>query len=168
MNRLTLIDWLGKLEPIANNSSEDARENAYAVVAQLKSLLKEPSQYQVPVICPYCNFNGQNNCANVAEEIRQNGGTPGDGRCSNYQVYGKRAHFDKSVAMRGLIREIFLKNGFTIREGQTDLKEYVYEAAFALLAATQTPPANPEPFPLAVDSQEHDLDSLISRAKVNK
>jgi len=125
--------------------------------------------------CPYCNFNGQNNCANAAEEIRQHGGTPGDGRCSNYQVYGKRAHFDKSVAMRGLIREIFLKNGFTIKEGQTDLKEYVYEAAFALLAATQIPPTSlltatqipptsPDPFPLAIDSQEHSLDSLISRA----
>ena len=89
--------------------------------------------------CPYCNFNGQNNCANVAEEIRLNGGTPGDGHCSNYKVYGKRAHFDKSVAMRGLIRQIFLKNGFTIKEGQTDLKEYVYDAAFELLSSMKSP-----------------------------
>lgn len=34
------------------------------------------------------------------------------------------------------IRQIFLANGFTIKEGQTDLKPYVYQAAYALLWAT--------------------------------
>lgn len=34
------------------------------------------------------------------------------------------------------IRAIFMANGFTIKEGQTDLKEYVYVAAEALLAAS--------------------------------
>jgi hypothetical protein len=34
---------------------------------------------------------------------------------------------------RGIIRETFLANGFTIKEGCTDLKPYVYDAAFALL-----------------------------------
>jgi hypothetical protein len=33
------------------------------------------------------------------------------------------------------IRAIFLKNGFTVKEGQTDLKDYVYAAADDLLAA---------------------------------
>jgi hypothetical protein len=37
------------------------------------------------------------------------------------------------------IREIFLANGFTIKEGQTDLKPYVYAAARALLAAADRP-----------------------------
>lgn len=37
---------------------------------------------------------------------------------------------DKSV-----IREVFLKHGFSIKEGQTDLKAYVYEAAEALIEA---------------------------------
>ncbi len=32
------------------------------------------------------------------------------------------------------IRDIFLAHGFTIKEGQTDLKDYVYSAARALLA----------------------------------
>lgn len=32
------------------------------------------------------------------------------------------------------IREIFLANGFTIKEGLTDLKPYVYAAARALIA----------------------------------
>ncbi len=32
------------------------------------------------------------------------------------------------------IREVFLANGFTIKDGQTDLKPYVYAAARALLA----------------------------------
>ena len=30
------------------------------------------------------------------------------------------------------VRKIFLRNGFTIKEGQTDLKDYVYEAAIDL------------------------------------
>lgn len=34
---------------------------------------------------------------------------------------------------RTKIQEIFMKHGFTIKEGQTDLKDYVYEAAEALL-----------------------------------
>ena len=32
------------------------------------------------------------------------------------------------------IRDVFLANGFTIKDGQTDLKPYVYAAARALLA----------------------------------
>ena len=35
------------------------------------------------------------------------------------------------------IRAVFLANGFTIKEGQTDLKPYVFAAARALLAAAQ-------------------------------
>lgn len=33
------------------------------------------------------------------------------------------------------IKEVFLANGFTVKEGQTDLKPYVYAAAKALLRA---------------------------------
>jgi hypothetical protein len=33
------------------------------------------------------------------------------------------------------IKQIFLHHGFTIKEGQSDLKQYVYNAAYALLAA---------------------------------
>ena len=33
-----------------------------------------------------------------------------------------------------IIRAVFLKHGFTIKEGQADLKPYVYEAARALIA----------------------------------
>ena len=35
------------------------------------------------------------------------------------------------------IRAVFLANGFTVKEGQTDLKPYVFEAARALLALQQ-------------------------------
>jgi len=35
------------------------------------------------------------------------------------------------------IREVFLSHGFTIKEGQTDLKPYVYDAAYALIALVQ-------------------------------
>lgn len=48
---------------------------------------------------------------------------------------------------KDLIRTTFLAHGFTVKEGQTDLKPYVYEAAYALLnaaapaaVAQQTPP----------------------------
>jgi hypothetical protein len=34
------------------------------------------------------------------------------------------------------IKAVFLANGFTIKEGLTDLKPYVYQAARALLAAS--------------------------------
>src|SRR5690606_12974424 len=34
---------------------------------------------------------------------------------------------------RGIIKEIFMEHGFTIKDGQTDLKPYVYDAALALL-----------------------------------
>jgi len=38
------------------------------------------------------------------------------------------------------IRDIFMAHGFTIKEGQTDLKPYVYDAARALLASKQAVP----------------------------
>lgn len=37
-----------------------------------------------------------------------------------------------SPPSRDAIRQVFLARGFTIKEGQTDLKPYVYEAAEAL------------------------------------
>lgn len=45
---------------------------------------------------------------------------------------------------REQIRDVFLANGFTVKEGQTDLKPYVYAAAEALLALAAAPtPAAP-------------------------
>ena len=40
---------------------------------------------------------------------------------------------------RDRIREIFMAHGFTVKEGQTDLKQYVYDAAEALLRASRAP-----------------------------
>ncbi|AHC93977.1 Lar-like restriction alleviation protein [Achromobacter phage JWAlpha] len=40
------------------------------------------------------------------------------------------------------IREVFLAHGFTVKEGQTDLKPYVYVAARALLAQYAAPQAS--------------------------
>ena len=39
----------------------------------------------------------------------------------------------QQVVSKDRIREIFIEAGFTVKEGQTDLKPYVYEAAYALL-----------------------------------
>jgi len=43
------------------------------------------------------------------------------------------------VLDRARIREIFMAHGFTVKEGQTDLKQYVYDAAGALLRAARAP-----------------------------
>lgn len=43
------------------------------------------------------------------------------------------------------IRAIFMKHGFTIKEGQTDLKQYVYDAAEELLALSVPPVAQDAP-----------------------
>lgn len=40
---------------------------------------------------------------------------------------------------KAAIREIFMRNGFTIKDGQTDLKDYVYAAANELLALGYQP-----------------------------
>ncbi|MDU5747806.1 MAG: hypothetical protein E6Z79_00725 [Haemophilus parainfluenzae] len=34
---------------------------------------------------------------------------------------------------KDIIREIFMRNGFTIKDGQSDLKDYVYASAYELL-----------------------------------
>jgi len=51
-----------------------------------------------------------------------------------------RAQADSQPALdRDRIREIFMEHGFTVKEGQTDLKQYVYDAADALLRAARAP-----------------------------
>ena len=45
---------------------------------------------------------------------------------------------------RDQIREVFMAHGFTVKEGQTDLKQYVYDAAYALLAMGSAPQPAPE------------------------
>jgi hypothetical protein len=52
------------------------------------------------------------------------------------------------------IRDIFMAHGFTIKEGQTDLKPYVYDAARALLASK---PAVPEGWKLAMVERSYDM-----------
>ena len=37
------------------------------------------------------------------------------------------------------IRDIFLANGFSVKEGRSDLEDYVFKAAYALLNAAQAP-----------------------------
>lgn len=55
---------------------------------------------------------------------------------------------------REQIREVFMANGFTVKEGQTDLKQYVYDAAHALLELAAAP--HPAPAPLS-DAQIKEL-----------
>lgn len=58
--------------------------------------------------------------------------------CNRAAIAASKLHAAREqVDMKVRIREIFLAHGFTIKEGQADLKPYVYEAAYALLAASQ-------------------------------
>lgn len=41
---------------------------------------------------------------------------------------------NEPILSREEVRAIFVTHGFTIKEGQSDLKQYVYDAAYALLA----------------------------------
>ena len=36
---------------------------------------------------------------------------------------------------KDIVRKIFMRNGFTVKDGQTDLRSYVYEAANELIKA---------------------------------
>ena len=47
---------------------------------------------------------------------------------------GQRAAQSATAVERETIRAVFLRNGFTVKEGQTDLKPYVYAAAEELLS----------------------------------
>lgn len=45
---------------------------------------------------------------------------------------------------RDQIREVFMAHGFTVKEGHTDLKQYVYDAAYALLKLVAAPQPAPD------------------------
>lgn len=54
---------------------------------------------------------------------------------------------------RTQIREVFLRNGFTIKPGHDDLKDYVYAAAYELLQTAPAVQGEPEP-PVTVVTDE--------------
>lgn len=64
------------------------------------------------------------------------------------------------------VREIFLKNGFTVKEGNEDLKEYVYAAAAELLktAGWQLVPTK-EDLPIAMPGGVYDTDAFDEGSK---
>lgn len=68
-----------------------------------------------------------------------------------------------------VIREVFLANGFTIKEGQTDLKPYVFSAARALLthasAATVAEASDKLDAPAQVGSAHRDLKVCLADAQ---
>ena len=72
----------------------------------------------------------------------------------------KMVHAVPVAIDRATIRQIFMAHGFTIKDGQTDLKPYVYEAAEALLRAQQ--PANVKP--VASDVLNEDLPDAVIEA----
>jgi hypothetical protein len=67
---------------------------------------------------------------------------------------------------RNRIREIFMSHGFTVKDGQTDLKEYVYDAAAALLAEAQQPQA--EVVPSCLHKEQSEVVGSITRGSDGK
>ncbi|WP_462382212.1 hypothetical protein [Pseudomonas sp. Marseille-QA0892] len=71
-----------------------------------------------------------------------------DEECPGWMVVADHAEWNRRTEQAAtvpddLIREVFMRNGFTIKEGQTDLKPYVYAAARELLSHV-APPAPAE------------------------
>lgn len=62
------------------------------------------------------------------------------------------------------IRTIFLQNGFTVKEGNSDLKPYVFEAARALLAAAD-PEKNAARYCFIKDTTFLDNQNLLEAMK---
>ena len=63
---------------------------------------------------------------------------------------------------RDQIREIFMRNGFTIKDDQTDLKDYVYAAAGELISFSR--PQSPVSVPAAMEMDD-DFDSAFEHGK---
>lgn len=74
-------------------------------------------------------------CGSYAINHHAHGRDGSDGHLCDVCYWRMRA--EQPVALEPLtreqIREVFLAHGFTIKEGLTDLKPYVYDAAYALL-----------------------------------
>lgn len=64
-----------------------------------------------------------------------------------------------STVTRDQIRAVFLRNGFTIKEGQTDLKPYVYAAAEELLSIAGASWQRTQSAPVS-QAERHQLESL--------
>ncbi|CAE6899715.1 hypothetical protein [Paraburkholderia domus] len=58
---------------------------------------------------------------------------------------------ERAALSKDAIREVFMAHGFTVKEGQADLKQYVYDAAYALLARAAFPHPVAQPVGQIVD-----------------
>ena len=58
-------------------------------------------------------------------------------RCGIEAIKEALAQPEQEPVNKDKIREIFLRNGFTVKDGETDLKQYVYDAAIELLRLAQ-------------------------------
>jgi hypothetical protein len=66
------------------------------------------------------------------------------------------------------IKDILLANGFTIKEGQTDLKPYVYQAARALLGAAAVNAAGNTGLQIIPVLRDFDLTQPIGALRILK
>lgn len=68
-----------------------------------------------------------------------------------------------STVTRDQIRDVFMRNGFTVKEGQTDLKPYVYAAAQELLALVDTRQSAHVSVPVGLlERIQHLLDNYVT------
>ena len=67
------------------------------------------------------------------------------------QIVPQPAQATRADVTDSMIREAFLTNGFTIKDGHSDLKPYVYAAARAILALQANSQMQSEPVGRVVD-----------------
>ena len=97
--------------------------------AELRALLAAPPQASYKVPCKTNPDAPHGFCRNSSHTA---------GRyvceCEHWEEPQASAAQSAPAGERETIRAVFLRNGFTIKEGQTDLKPYVYAAAEELLS----------------------------------
>lgn len=105
-------------------------------------------------------FRAPDDCEEYVVEAK-----PGDKSCDGSPAFPVYAAPPAPVSVnitRDQIRDIFMRNGFTIKDGQTDLKDYVYAAADELvsLLKTQAPVSVPDAMEM-----DDDFDSAFEHGK---
>ena len=122
---------------IYNARTESARNAVIEALSGVQALSAAPADI-AKLRHLYANLkNGGVRDAAQAKRIADGLLAPIIERLELYQAAPKAAPGESLT--RDQIREVFMAHGFTVKEGQTDLKQYVYDAAYALLAMGSAP-----------------------------
>lgn len=149
-----LLDALGKISRMtmsmyasAGEAMSDAKRIANeAIAAAEQAQQAEPVAWEVRNgVVTHDFYKTAEDAEEVARDMQKSHDLSGSIAAFNVRpVYAQ----PPAVADRDAIRRIFMAHGFTIKEGQTDLKPYVYEAAESLLRELSPAVAVPDGYAL--------------------